>query len=132
MRHAPSLRNGYHRRVCDPVSRDEYDQYSESGSKRDTDADLDGLLRNWVNRACSPDLEFVENHVPQTLVVDHAYVDVCCELLARDPRIHRLIAVIVVPGFQELLAKVVDGCVLFREPVELTRSCYAKGYVLRN
>ena len=46
----------------------------------------------------------------------YAEVDVGVELGAGDATVHRLVAVIVVPGVPKLLAKVVDCAVLFVEP----------------
>ena len=80
---------------------------------------LDRLTGQWVDRPSRSDLEFVIHHVPETLVVDHADVDVCGELFSRDSRIHRLIAVVVVPRGQELLAKVLGRSVRIGESVPL-------------
>lgn len=60
--------------------------------------DLDGLACHWINGACSSDLELVQHHVPQTLIVDDTEIDVGCELLACDARVHWLVAVVVVTG----------------------------------
>ena len=78
---------------------------------------LDGLARHRVDGTRCAHLELVEDHVSQALVVDDADVDVRRELLAGDPRVHRLVAVVVVAGGEELLAKIVDSRVFFREPV---------------
>ncbi|KAG5459468.1 MAG: hypothetical protein BJ554DRAFT_127 [Olpidium bornovanus] len=69
------------------------------------------LLREVVHRARRPDLVLVRHHVPQPLVVHDADVDVRLELLARHPAVHGLVAVVVVTGFQQLLAEVVRGVV---------------------
>lgn len=45
---------------------------------------LDWLTCDRVNRACGPDLEFVENHVPQTLIINDAYVYIRRKLLSGD------------------------------------------------
>lgn len=57
---------------------------------------LYGLLCHWIDRPSSSDLELVENHVPEALVEDNAYIDVGSELLTSDARVHRLVAVIIV------------------------------------
>lgn len=53
----------------------------------------------------------------QSLVVHHPQVDVGCELFASDTRVHRFVAVVVVPSCEKLLAEVVNGRVLLCEPM---------------
>ena len=52
----------------------------------------------------------------ETLVVDNSNVDVCSELLAGDPGVHWLVAVVVVSCSLELFAKVIDRGVILGEP----------------
>ena len=87
---------------------------------------LDGLAGDGIDGTCRPDLELVEDHVAQALVVDDADVDVRRELLPGDPGVHRLVPIVVVPGSEQLLAKVVDGGVFFGEPV-IVKTCNSYG-----
>ena len=57
---------------------------------------LHRLSSNRIHWASSSDLELVEHHVPESLVVHNAKIDVCRELLPGDSRIHRFVAVVVV------------------------------------
>ena len=90
---------------------------SEPDTSR-TFATFHRLLRYGVYGACCSHLEFIQHHVPQTLVVDDAQIDVGGKFLARNSRVHWFISVIVVPSRKELLAKVVYGCVLLGESSE--------------
>jgi hypothetical protein len=72
-------------------------------------AAFNGLLGEGMDRASGTDLEFIVNHVSETLVKDTSEVDVSVEFGAKDPRVHGLVAVIVEAGFDELFAKVVCG-----------------------
>ena len=76
---------------------------------------LDGLASRRHDRTSGTHLVLVVNHVTQTLVVDDTDVNVRLELLARDARVERLVAVVVVAGLHELVAKVVAGRVLLVE-----------------
>lgn len=73
---------------------------------------LHGLTRERVDGTSRTHLELVVHHVTQTLVVDQAHVNVGGELAASDATVHRLVAVVVVTGFAELLTEVV-GCGVF-------------------
>jgi hypothetical protein len=83
---------------------------------------LNGLSSERVDGSGRSDLELVVDHVSETLVVDDAEVDVCRELLAGDSRVHGLVSEIIVTRLEELLAKVVDGRVVVREPGAAERS----------
>ena len=67
---------------------------------------FDGLPRERMHGASRSHLELVIDHVSKTLVVYNAQVDVSPKLLARDARVHRLVAHVVVAGCPQLLAKV--------------------------
>ena len=60
-------------------------------------------------------MELVQHHMPQPLVVDNSEVNVGGELFAGYPGVHGLVAVVVVACGEELLAEIVDGCIVFRE-----------------
>lgn len=77
---------------------------------------LDWLARHGVDWAGRPHLEFVQHHMPQSLIIDDADVDVGCELLPCDAGVHRLVSIVIVPCSEELFAEVVDGPVFLREP----------------
>lgn len=53
----------------------------------------------------------------ETLVIHDTDIDVRCEFLSRDARVHGLVAVIVVPRCEELFAEIIDCPVFFREPM---------------
>ena len=74
-------------------------------------AHLDGLTSQRVHWSRRSYLELVIDHVSQSLVVDQTDVDVGRELFTSDTRVHRLIAGIVVPSSEELLAKVLGGTI---------------------
>ncbi len=59
---------------------------------------LNRLSCQWVNRASGSHLKLVEYHMPQSLIIDHTEVDVGSKFLTGYPRIHRFIAIVVVPG----------------------------------
>lgn len=94
-------------------------------------AALDRLARERIDRAGRPDLELVVDHVPQPLVVDEAEVDVGRKLLAGDARVHGLVAVVVVAGGNELLAKVLDRRVVVREPAKAGESDQLRSQLVR-
>ena len=77
---------------------------------------LDGLSGQWVDRPCRPDLELVQDHMSETLVVDNSDVNVRGELLASDPGVHWLVAIVVVPRGLELFTKVINRGIVFAEP----------------
>ena len=64
---------------------------------------LDGLPSERIDRSSRPDLEFIVDHMSQSLIVDHADVDVRSELFTCDTRVHRFVAVIVVPSRKKLI-----------------------------
>jgi hypothetical protein len=70
---------------------------------------LNRLSCQWVNGASGPYLKLVKYHVPQPLIIDQTEVDVGSKLLTCYPRIHRLIAIVVIPSSSELLAEVIYG-----------------------
>lgn len=69
-----------------------------------------------INRSCSAYLEFVQHHVSQTLIIYDTDVDVGGKFLSSDPRVHRLISIIIVSSRQELMTKVIDCCIFLCEP----------------
>ena len=75
------------------------------------------MARHGINRPRSTDLELVEDHVPETLIVDNTNVDVRGELLPGDPGIHWFVAVVVVARSKKLLPEVVNCGIFFREPM---------------
>ncbi len=87
-----------------------------------------GLSGERIDRAGRTHLELVKHHVSETLVVHHPDVDIRRELLASDPRIHRLVSVIVIPRCQELLAEVVYGGVFFRKSVQKQLAHRRRGF----
>jgi hypothetical protein len=72
---------------------------------------LDWLTRQLGDWSCGSDLELVVHHVTQTLVVNYPNVDVSVKFFASNSRIHRLIAVVVVSRFHELVTKIVSSSV---------------------
>lgn len=92
--------------------------FSESNTSS-TFSPLDRLSRDGIDRSRRPHLEFIVYHVSETLVVDDTQVDVRCELLSGDARVHRFVAPVVVTRGDELFTKVINGGVLFIEPGEM-------------
>ena len=78
--------------------------------------DLYWLPGDRIDRTRRPHLEFIQNHMSKTLVIDYPKVDVGGEFLPCDARVHWLVSVIVVARCQELFSKVIDGGVFFGEP----------------
>lgn len=77
---------------------------------------LDRLACHRIHRTSCSYLEFIQHHVSQSLVVNHAKVDVSRELLSCDAGVHWLVAVVVVTSCHKLVAEVVNRSVLFSEP----------------
>ena len=113
-RRAPSHRNGCHQHVYDPAK---HDQYLFVGEALAGGTRFDRLSRHRIYRTSCPDLEFVQYHVSQALVVYDTYVDVCSELLACNARVHGLVAIVIISGRQKLVAEVVQSGVFFRKSV---------------
>lgn len=84
-------------------------------------AHLDRLSCDGIDRSSCSDLELVQHHVAQTLVVDNADVDVCSELLTCDAGVHWFVAIVVVARRNELLAEVVNCSIFLREPAQCVR-----------
>jgi hypothetical protein len=70
-------------------------------------------------------LELVQNHVPETLVIDNTEIDVGGKLLAGDARIHGLVAVIVVASCKELFPEIVNRCVFFRKSEQCSSAMFS-------
>mmetsp|Transcript_2207 Transcript_2207/g.6657 ORF Transcript_2207/g.6657 Transcript_2207/m.6657 type:complete len:452 (-) Transcript_2207:1102-2457(-) len=70
-------------------------------------APLDGLPRLRVHRALGAHLVLVGHHVPETLIIDNAKVDVKLHLAPVDARVHGLRARVGVTRSDELAAEVV-------------------------
>ena len=70
---------------------------------------LDGLTGDGIDRARCPHLELVQYHVPETLVIHDADVDVRREFLTGDAGVHRFVAVVVVACGKKLLPKIVNS-----------------------
>lgn len=68
----------------------------KSSIRGKTYAHLDGLTSERIDRPSRPDLELVVDHMSQPLVINQAKIDISLKLLAGDPRIHRLVPVVVV------------------------------------
>lgn len=83
---------------------------------------LYGLSCQRVNRTSGSHLKLVKYHVSQPLIIDHPKVDVRGEFFTCDTRIHWLVAIIVVPGSTELLAKIVDSSIGLRKSVARLRT----------
>ena len=77
---------------------------------------LNRLSGQRVDRPCRPDLELVQDHVSEALVVDNSDVDVRSKLLAGDPGVHWLVTIVVVSCSFELFTKVINRSVVFGEP----------------
>lgn len=60
-------------------------------------------------------MEFVQNHVSEALIIDDSNVDVCSELLASDPGVHWLVAIVIVSCGLKLFTKVINCGVVFGE-----------------
>jgi hypothetical protein len=90
---------------------------SEYGYKdgRTGEAHLDWLSCDLIDGTCRAHLELIQDHVAQSLVIDHSDIDVGSELLACDSGIHGLIAVIVISGGEKLISKVRNCGVFLRE-----------------
>ena len=78
-------------------------------------AALDWLLGEIVEGPGGADLEFVRDHVAETLVVDNTNVDISLEFLAGDAAVHWLVAMVIVASLAELLTEEGGGGVLFVE-----------------
>lgn len=76
---------------------------------------LDRLSGHRINGTCRPDLELVQNHVSQTLVVDHSDVDVRGKFLPGNTGVHWFVPVVIVTSGKQLLSKVVNSGVLLGE-----------------
>ena len=77
---------------------------------------LYGLSGQRVDWPCCPDLELVQDHVSETLIVNDSDVNVRSELLAGNPRVHWLVAIVVVSCGLELFTEVINCGVVFSEP----------------
>lgn len=82
----------------------------------DRSTNLDRLSCQRVDRPCRPDLELVQDHVPEALVVDDSDVDVRSKLLAGNPGVHWLVAIVVVSCSFELFTKVINCSIVFGKP----------------
>lgn len=100
--------------------------FTESDSTKAFSA-FDGLLRKGVDGARCPDLEFIVDHMSETLVEDAAEVDVGVEFGAEDPGVHGFVAVVVEACFDELFAKVVCSQVVFRESNSVRKKWEGEG-----
>lgn len=70
---------------------------------------LDGLAGQRGDGTGGSHLEFVVDHVSQTLIVYHSNVNVRRQFFSRNARIHGFIAVIIVSGALKLMTKVFHG-----------------------
>jgi hypothetical protein len=76
-------------------------------------AHLNRLTGYWIDRTSCTDLELVEYHVTQSLVVDHADIDVRSKFLSSYAGVHRFIAKTIVSRSQELFAEIINRSILF-------------------
>jgi hypothetical protein len=61
-------------------------------------------------------LEFIVDHVTETLIEYTPDVDVGIELCAEDTRVHWLVAMIIITSFGKLFAKIVRCSIFFIKP----------------